>query len=64
MDRIADAIAVARELIATYGPRAAATVDQRVAEHERAGDRDGALFWAKVARAVRGLQALPSRPMP
>ncbi len=49
-------VAVARELIARHGTDAASTVDKRVQENAKLGDREAAIFWRHVAQAVRALQ--------
>jgi hypothetical protein len=52
-----DAIAIAREMIAAHGERAAAIAEERRAEHVRAGEAEGAALWGQVGRAVRELQS-------
>ena len=52
-----DVVAIACELIASHGDRAAAVAEQRHAEHLRAGEAEGAALWGQVGRAVRALQA-------
>jgi hypothetical protein len=52
-------IAVAKKLMARHGGNAAALMDGRAQENARAGDRDAAAFWARVAQAIRALNTKP-----
>ncbi len=53
-----DAQLVARELIRRFGGQAVAAVENWSRLNHEAGEQEAGHFWARVAWAVRGLQAV------
>jgi hypothetical protein len=51
-------IEIAREFMSRYGTEAAATMDRRAKENANAGEAASAAFWAKIAEAIRMLEAI------
>ena len=50
-------IDIANAMIAQYGDKAIAVMEERAEQNRHAGDRESAVMWAQVAKAVRALQA-------
>jgi hypothetical protein len=50
-----DDVIIARAMIKAYAGGAFAAASQRVADHARAGESDGADFWRNVAEIIREL---------
>ena len=48
-------LAIARAAIAEFGPNAAEVIEERSSEHVRAGERETAELWRRVAQAVRDI---------
>ena len=61
MSDVAHLVAVARKMISENGDRAAALADARSLENFKASDHDAGVYWQKVARVVRELQAVKLR---
>lgn len=54
--RSTDVMAVARAAIEEFGLEAVAAMEKRAEAHRLAGEKEGALFWQRVADAVRRIQ--------
>lgn len=54
--RNTDVMAVARAAIEEFGPGAVAAMEKRADAHRLAGEREGALFWRRVADVIRQIQ--------
>ncbi|MBI3516789.1 MAG: hypothetical protein HY060_22385 [Proteobacteria bacterium] len=62
MDRAGNIFAIARKIIAAYGADAPDVMNGRVRDYEAAGDQEAAIFWRKIAAAVRGIHDRGSPP--
>ena len=52
---IADTIAIAEEMIGSFGAQSASMMERPALEHCEAGETEGAAFWSQVAGAARVL---------
>jgi hypothetical protein len=46
---------IARDMISQFGSEAAAMIDAHILRRIGSGDRDGAIYWAKIGAAVRAM---------
>jgi hypothetical protein len=62
MERDDNIDVVAKAMIRAFGERAAPIMRKRAADHQQAGEEEGARFWGCVERAIRRLEAEASLP--
>ena len=53
----ANVVAIARAMLRAFGARAGTVMRKRIRDHERAGETEGAEFWARIERAIDRLSA-------